>query len=228
MTSAIMTRPSIGGVPWRPGVRQNHPACAAADEGIRVPERDLTTLLAAAGRNDQSAWEELVARFTSYLWAIARSSGLDRATAGDAVQTTWLRLVDNLDHISDPERLPGWLGTTMRRECLHLTRRAGRETPTADDWWLDALPSTDPPPDAALLTAERDRALWAAFELLSAPCKRLLRVLTASPPPTYAAVAEALELPVGSIGPTRQRCLARLRTLLAADPLPGGPARGAR
>ena len=173
-------------------------------------EVDTTTLLEAAARGDQEAWHALVDRYASLLWSIARAHRLSDADAADAVQTTWLKLVENLGRIKEPERLPGWLATTTRHECLRQLRRTDRERPADDQVW-QSEPASGPAVDAALLLGERDAALWRALDKLSDQCRRLLRVLMATPPPSYAEVADALGMPVGSIGPTRQRCLARLR-----------------
>ena len=173
-------------------------------------------LLAAAATGDQPSWDELVRRFNSLLWAIARSFRL--AQPEDAVQNTWLRLVENLDGIADPDRLPGWLATTARRECLQLLRREARYPAPEPVEPLVDLPATGPAVDADLLLAERDARLWRAVEELAERCRRLLRVLMASPPPPYAAVATALGMEIGSIGPTRQRCLRDLRVVLERDP----------
>jgi RNA polymerase sigma factor (sigma-70 family) len=189
---------------------------------------DAATLVAAAAAGDPAAWETLVERYSGLMWAVARSFRLDSADAGDAVQTAWLRLLEHLDRIEDPERLPAWLATTTRRECLRLLRRGQREAP-ADDDTLGEVPDTAAPLDAGLLLAERDAALWRAFEQISDRCQGLLRVLMASPPPSYSAVSAALDMPIGSIGPTRQRCLDQLRRVVAADSAladPGAPAGG--
>lgn len=188
-----------------------------------MTEDDIAVLLAAAARNDQAAWDVLVTRFTRLLWSIARGFRLDDAAAADAVQTTWLRLVDNLDRITEPERLAGWLGTTMRRECLHILRRAIREVPSTAPDWLDDSPAAARSLDADLLDDERDAALWRAFGTLDERCRQLLRVLMATPPPPYTDVSAALDLPVGSIGPTRQRCLGKLRRVALADEVLGEP-----
>ncbi|WP_103347726.1 RNA polymerase sigma factor [Amycolatopsis sp. CA-128772] len=171
---------------------------------------DTTTLLEAAARGDQASWDALVNRYASLLWSVARAHRLSDADAADAVQTTWLKLVENLGRIKDPERLPGWLATTARHECLRQLRRGDRERPTDDQvWQSEAAPG--PAVDAALLLDERDAALWRALDKLSDQCRQLLRLLMATPPPSYAEVSAALDMPVGSIGPTRQRCLGRLR-----------------
>jgi RNA polymerase sigma factor (sigma-70 family) len=187
--------------------------------GVDGAEADVGAVVVAAARGDQIAWDVLVARFTRLLWSIARGYRLDDATAADAVQTTWLRLVDNLDKIAEPEAVGGWLATTMRRECLHVLRRSAREIPATVNGWLDDEPAQLRALDARLLDDERDMALWRAMGMLKERCQRLLRVLMATPAPSYDEVSAALGMPVGSIGPTRQRCLRHLRQLAAADPL---------
>lgn len=182
---------------------------------------DTGRLLAAAAAGDQASWDELVTRYNGMLWGIARSYRLGAADCGDAVQTTWLRLVENLDRIEDPARLPGWLATTARRECLRILRRSGRERPAASIDGFDDMPDGGDPLDAGLLADERDAALWRGLSAISARCQQLLRVLMASPPPAYAAVSAALDMPIGSIGPNRQRCLDQLRRILTSDGLLG-------
>jgi len=178
---------------------------------------DPSALLAAAAAGDSSAWNILVDQYTGLLWSIARGYRMSSADSADAVQTTWLRLVEHLDRIEDPSRLPGWLATTVRRECLRLLRRGKREQPSFDDDGLPDLVDDAPALDAALLDSERDAALWRAVAQMPERCRVLLRVLMASPPPAYAEVAAALDMPIGSIGPTRQRCLERLRRIAEAD-----------
>lgn len=185
-----------------------------------IDDATTTRLVSAAAEGDEAAWDELVDAFTGMLWAIARSYRLDTADAGDAVQTTWLRLVENLGRIEDPRRLPGWLATTVRRECLRILRRSGRETTGGQDW-SDVLVADTPALDSALLADERDAALWRALRTLGQRCQELLRVLMATPPPSYVAVSAALGMPVGSIGPSRGRCLDQLRRIVASDDLLG-------
>lgn len=172
-------------------------------------------LVAAAAAGDREAWGALVERYTSLLWSVARSFRLSEADAADVVQTTWLRLVEHLDRVDDPERLPGWLATTVRRECLRLVRRASHESygPLAE------VADDGPAPDSGVLKDERDAVLWQAFAQLDDACRQLLRVLIADPPPAYAAVSAALDIPVGSIGPTRARCLGKLRRMAGISEL---------
>ena len=178
------------------------------------------TLLARAARGDQRAWNELVDEHSRLLWSVARSFRLDAADANDVVQTTWLRLLEHLDRIEDPSRLVGWLVTTARREAMRVLRRSGRERPVVEDTVLDR-PDDGPPVDAALLRDERNRALWEAFSRLSEKCRQLLRVAVTHPQ-AYDEISEALGMPIGSIGPTRRRCLTHLRTLLEGTVLAEG------
>lgn len=179
---------------------------------------DLATaeLVVKVQHGDQAAWDALVARFSSLLWGIARGHRLDTATAGDVVQTVWLKLVENLDGLREPAALPGWLSVTTRRECLRVMRMQGRAQPTDTDDLVTVEADVEPV-DTAVLVEERDRSLWAAFERLGEKCQRLLRVLMADPAPSYEEASHALEMPIGSIGPTRARCLDRLRALLEPD-----------
>jgi RNA polymerase sigma factor (sigma-70 family) len=180
---------------------------------ITMPSAATADLVRDAALGDSASWDALVDRFTPLLWSISRGFRLDTADAADVIQTTWLRLLENVDRIKDPEHVGAWLATTARRECLRQLRRTGRVRPTEIED-LDAEDTTLPPVDTQLLVAERDGELWQAFEQLPDRCRTLLRVLMTDPPPSYEEVSAALEMPVGSIGPTRGRCLDRLRTLL--------------
>ena len=177
---------------------------------------DLATLLRAASEGDQEAWNAITDRFTSLLWSVARSYRLGSDDAEDVVQNTWLRLLENLTKIDNPEALPGWLATTARREALGILRRRGRTVLTRDeDLGVDLADPASTELDSALLEDERDVELWASFAKLPERCQQLLRVLMAVDRPVYAEVSAAFDMPIGSIGPTRMRCLARLRTLVA-------------
>ena len=176
-------------------------------------DESVTELLARARAGDRAAWDVLVTRYTNLVWSVTRAHRLGTADAADVVQTTWLRLIENMDRIHDPERLPGWLTTTAARECLRTIRRAKRVTLGAEDSVLDLEDVDAAPLDAALLVEERDASLWRCFTQLPERCQRLLRVLMAEDRPGYAEVAAALDIPIGSIGPTRGRCLDRLREI---------------
>jgi len=169
-------------------------------------------LVHAAAAGDQSAWDKLVDRFSGLVWSVARSFRLGDADAADVTQVTWLRLVEHLHRIEDGDRIGAWLATTARREALRLIRQQGRVVTFDDDAVLDELAPQDvPEPAQRLLAAERDAALWAALDGISPRCQHLLRVLVADPPPSYEEISAALDMPIGSIGPTRARCLEHLR-----------------
>lgn len=173
------------------------------------PSTGLEALIRAASDGDERAWGTIVDRFAGLVWATARAHRLSSADAADVAQTTWLRLVENLDRIKDPERLGAWLATTARHECLRVIRGRTRELPT-DEPDLFEAPVEDAV-DRRLLTDERDRALRRAFATLGERCQALLRLLASPEPPSYVEIGAALDMPVGAIGPTRARCLEKLR-----------------
>ena len=172
-------------------------------------------LLEKATGGDAAAWEALVDEFGGMVWGVARSFGLDPAAAADVAQTTWLRLVEHAGDIREPAALPGWLATTARREALRLIRRSQREV--ADD----VTPSTSVDPtadvDQRMDDDVRRRRVVGAFGQLNDACQQLLRLLSADPALPYSVIAETIGRPIGSIGPTRARCLERLRSLCDED-----------
>jgi RNA polymerase sigma factor (sigma-70 family) len=172
----------------------------------------VTDLVTRARRGDQQAWDTLVERYVPLVWSICRSYRLIRADTDDVAQTVWLRLVAQLDNVRDPAALGGWIATTTRRECAKVCQAAQRSQ-TA--WWeLDTgnIPDTSTEPaDSGLLAAERDAALRQAFACLPRSCQQLLAILIEDPPVPYAQISDRLGIPVGSIGPTRSRCLQKLR-----------------
>ena len=172
----------------------------------------VTDLVMRARNGDQQAWDALIERYAPLVWSICRRHRLDRADAEDACQTVWLRLVDHLDRLRDPDALPGWLATTTRRECLQVLDKARR----TDTLGLVLAAEDLPDPQAAtaeqeLLAAERRAALREAFTGLPPHCQRLLALLIQDPPVSYAEISARLGISIGSIGPIRSRCLARLR-----------------
>jgi RNA polymerase sigma factor (sigma-70 family) len=194
--------------------------------GSRAPEADspaaVARLVRSAGRGDQRAWEALVDRYSGLVWAVARAHRLSAGDAADVSQTTWLQLVENLGRLRDPSRVGPWLATTARRECLRL-KRGGERYQQCAELPESSLPD-EPEIDAGLLVAERDIALWRAFGRLPDQYQGVLRLLTVDPPPSYQAIAAALDMPIGSIGPTRARALARLRSEAEALGLEHGAA----
>jgi RNA polymerase sigma factor (sigma-70 family) len=175
--------------------------------------------LRAAAAGDARAWEKIVDRYAGLVWSICRGYGMSDDDAADTVQLTWLRLLQNLERIRDPSRLAGWLATTCRRECMALLRRS-RSSVAVADTHLDLLLGSAAPADQPVLAAEQFAALWQAFQRLSEWCQRVLRALVVDAedgPPSYRVAASQLQTPVGSLGPTRARCLGQLRKLLDSD-----------
>ncbi len=174
---------------------------------------------AAYQQGERERMAELVDLLTPVLWHTARGQRLDQASAEDVVQTAWIRLVENSAAVAEPQAVLAWLITTVRREAWRVLKREGRTTPS------DELPegdSTAAPisldPAATAVLREDQRSLWRAVARLSERCQALLRIIAFVDRPDYGAVSQALGMPVGSIGPTRGRCLAKLRTILADDP----------
>ncbi|MEP6561599.1 MAG: sigma-70 family RNA polymerase sigma factor [Nakamurella sp.] len=178
-------------------------------------KRSVGELLAAV--DDDTAWNELVERYGSLVYSIARTFRLDIASTADVTQAVWLRLVENRLRIRDPECLPGWLATTTRREAIRVQRAQRRELPT--EQMIEVRDPAVLPVDDMVAAAIDDAALQlevaAAFQRLSEDHQRLLRLLTAEPKIGYVVIAEIIGRPIGSIGPTRSRCLAELRRHLA-------------
>ena len=172
----------------------------------------VTDLVMRARNGDQQAWDALVERYAALVWSICRRHRLDRIDAEDVAQTVWLRLVDQLGRLRDPDALPGWLATTTRRECLQALDTARKTGAPGLVPEVGDLP--DPQAAAAeqeLLAAERRAALREAFTGLPPHCQRLLVLLIQDPPVSYAEISARLGISVGSIGPMRRRCLDRLR-----------------
>lgn len=177
----------------------------------RVPseagEHTLTELVERARGGDEDAWRTLVGRVKNLVWKTVNGFRLGRGDAEDAFAATFFRLAEHIDTIRDPERLPGWVATTARNESLAIIKRNRRAL---------ALDPTDvsTPGDFAerMVDNELKRAIHESFKQLSELCQQLLRLLTADPPVSYEEVAAVLDMPMGSIGPNRQRCLERLRS----------------
>jgi RNA polymerase sigma factor (sigma-70 family) len=155
------------------------------------------------------AWRELAARYEGLVRAVVGSYRLQEADFADAVQNTWLRALERLHTVRDPESLGGWLTTVARRECLALLARSRRESPTGVE--EDQLVVQDPGPEAMVLAEEARRAVAHAVTELPVKPRELVSVLFATPEPNYAEVSRRMGLPIGSIGPTRQRALRTLR-----------------
>jgi len=173
---------------------------------------DLVQIVARARAGEGEAWQTLIERFGGLVAAIARRCRLSDADVAEVGQTTWLRLVENLDRIEQPERLGAWLATTSRRESLRIATRQAVLS-ASDVVYLLADDEADPL-DAALLREEQVRAIRVAAERLPARCQRLLGLLMGDDDLPYKEIADQLNMPIGSIGPTRGRCLEQLRHIL--------------
>lgn len=165
---------------------------------------------------DQTALEELVRLLSPTLWQVVRATGLDRASAEDIVQNSWLALVDHADRIENPMAVAGWLCTTARRDAWRVSKKIRQELATDGDVLGSALPHVDGPEEGVVLRDDHAR-LRRCLSRVSERCQALLRMLAAGPRPEYAEVSEALDMPIGSIGPTRARCLEKLRAELVAE-----------
>jgi RNA polymerase sigma factor (sigma-70 family) len=177
--------------------------------------QEVAAMVRAAAAGDRAGWEGLVQQFSGMVWAVARAHRLGEANAGDVVQVTWLKLIEHLSDLKEPTRVGAWLATTARRECLRVLRGAKREVLVGEE--LPPLEATFGPAHDELWISERDAALWRTFSRLRPSDQALLRLLMADPQPPYEEIAAALDMPVGSIGPTRGRALDRLRQELGRD-----------
>jgi RNA polymerase sigma factor (sigma-70 family) len=179
---------------------------------MAITPEESAVLVTRAARGDRQAWERLVEAYENLVWAIARRHKLSDNDASDVCQTVWLRLVEHIDRLSEPERVGAWLTTTTKRECLRVEAQSRRTLPVADHngkRWCD-----DEEVDSDLLREETSREVRHALGRLPERYRRLLDLMMAEPPLSYKEIAAALRIPVGSIGPTRGRCLEKLKDLL--------------
>ncbi len=196
-------------------IREDSPA-----QGTSPDPPTLTDQAAAAftayRAGEQQAMGQLVDLLTPLLWRTARAQGLSTVAAEDVAQTAWLRLIDGAEGIEQPRAVVSWMVTTVRRESWRQSKVAGRDS--AD---LDAQPeasTSEPGPANSTLLTERQRVLWRHVQTLNDRCRHLLQVIAFADKPDYATIADSLKMPVGSIGPTRGRCLSTLRSALSEDP----------
>jgi RNA polymerase sigma factor (sigma-70 family) len=195
----------------------------AADDSRTWPKHaDFVELVKLARDGDAIAKEGLVDALQRLVWHTIVDFGLSLEDRQDVFVGTFCRLFEQIerDKIRDPERLPGWIATTTRNEAKTLLRARGRVV-VSDD--LGEREDPDPPADTGLLDLELGTALHLAFQGLPENCRKLLRLATAVPRLSYEEIGDRLEMPHGSIGPTRQRCLDRLRNMPQLRPfLEGG------
>jgi RNA polymerase sigma factor (sigma-70 family) len=185
-----------------------------ADVGNLEPDRpDMTAVVRRAADGDMHAWDRLVDQYGRLIWSIPVRFKLEESDAADVVQTTWMRLIEHIDRIEQPDRVGSWLAATARNECLRHMAARKRLVLVNEDQEFDGA-DHGPEVDEALLAAERAQVVRDALAHLPSQWRQLMELLMADPPITYAEISDQLGLPVGSIGPTRGRCLAKLRTLL--------------
>lgn len=184
--------------------------------GADVADLDATRLLRRAANGDPQAWEHLVDRYGRLIWSITRDFKLAESDAGDVFQTTWMRLIEHIGRIEHADRVGSWLAATARNECLRSLAVRKRLVLAHEDDPFDGPAAHEPEIDEALLAAERAEVVREAMTHLPRHWQRLMEMLMSDPPASYAEISDELGLPVGSIGPTRGRCLARLRVLLEA------------
>lgn len=174
----------------------------------------VAELIERASGGDSEAWNGLVERFERLVWSVIRGFRLDDATTRDVFQTVWLRFVENLDKIRSPDAVGSWLATTARHEAIRVSKARRRMVPVEFEYDFEDL-STPSPAEQVEDADERLEALD-AFARLNDTCQELLRLLIVDPPLGYEEIARVTGRPVGSIGPTRGRCLDRLRQLMEA------------
>lgn len=176
-------------------------------------------------QGDRAAFDELVEVVTPLLWRTARGAGVDHVAAEDVVQTVWMSLLNSAESVRDPQTVVKWLLTATRRESWRVTKRSRSETNRTgavfgvDDEELMSLPAQrEDAPDERVVADDRQRMLWRHVQALPERCRQLIGVIAFADKPDYAELARGLGMPIGSIGPTRGRCLAKLRDHLARDP----------
>ena len=189
---------------------------ATAPPGRTDRTARMADLLDAARGGSEDALGQITAELSPVLWHVARAAGLGADDAEDVVQTVWERLLSHLADIRVPQALVSWLVVTTKHEAWRM-RSYGRRQLPADQEWLTELPDHTVSTEQQIVLDEQQRALWRAVGKLSAQCQELLRIVAFVPRPDYQAVSAALGMPVGSIGPTRGRCLEKIRNLLADE-----------
>jgi RNA polymerase sigma factor (sigma-70 family) len=170
-----------------------------------------------AATGDLYAWNRLVDQYSRLIWSITTSFKLVESDAADVVQTTWMRLIEHIDRIEQPARVGSWLASTARNECLRHVAARKRIVLVREDCEFDGADHHGAAVDEALLANERVQDVRDAMAHLPSQWQRLMEMLMADPPVSYAEISDQLGLPIGSIGPTRGRCLAKLRVLLEAS-----------
>lgn len=180
---------------------------------VSVPA-DIEAVVRRAASGDLRAWNRLVEQYSRLIWSITAEFRLTETDAADVVQTTWLRFLEHIEDITQPSRVGSWLAVTARHECLRSLAARKRVVLGHDVEDIARVIPQGPEIDERLLANETAKVVREALALLPRQWQRLLELLMADPPASYAEISDQLGLPVGSIGPTRGRCLAKLRLLL--------------
>jgi RNA polymerase sigma factor (sigma-70 family) len=175
---------------------------------------DVAQLVRRAAGGDHTSWERLVDKYARLVWAITRDFRLSESDAADVAQATWLRLLEHIDRIEYPERVGSWLAATARNECLRSLAARKRVVLAHDEIFLEGVAALGPDVDEGLLAEERAQAVREALTHLPHRWQQLIELLMSDPPVSYAEISDQLGLPVGSIGPTRRRCLAQLQVVM--------------
>ena len=201
---------------------------SAASASTASGETLVTQAVSAFARfqdGDRAAFDALVEVMTPLLWRTVRGAGLDQVAAEDVVQTVWLTLLRSAGSVRDPQSVVGWLLTAARREAWRVSKRSRADVQRSTSVFgpegeeVLALPDErQPGPEERVVLDDRQRRLWEHVQSLPVRCRQLIGVVASADRPDYATLAPALGMAVGSIGPTRGRCLAKLRDQLARDP----------
>jgi RNA polymerase sigma factor (sigma-70 family) len=200
------------------------PTRRAAPRSLALPRLpgmrpDFTELVDRVRGGDATAWDAIVEGLQGIVWSTLSGFRLSAEDRNDVFAAAFFRLYERIDTIREPQKLPGWMATTTRHEALGVARSRQRTEPRDD---LGEREQVSRPLDEQLLDDELHTAVRAAFSRLSPSHQELLRLLTTEPPLSYDEIAELLDIPRGSIGPTRQRCLERLRATPELLPFLGG------
>ncbi len=216
MGSAMVIGPARDSEQPRPAASGDGGPPSAADHPTETLTDKAAVAFSAYREGNHQQMGRLVDLLTPLLWQTARAQGLSGAAAEDVAQTAWLRLIDHADAIEEPRAVLSWMVTTVRRESWRQHKVAGRDSTD-----LEAIPEPscdEPGPAQEMVLGERQRVLWTHVQQLNERCQYLLRIVAFGDRPDYSAIADSLNMPVGSIGPTRGRCLHSLRVSLARDP----------
>ena len=214
-SAAVYGLPAVSGlsapiVHCRTMWEEEAPDLGQADESALA--RKSVEFVSRIRARDESVWRDLSDQYESLLRWIARRCRLSPEDIDDVVQLTWLRCLERIDQLTDPERLSGWLTTICRRECIRLATKGRREIPLSGPE-LARLIDNGPDDDPYVKVAVRDQhnRLHHAISALPERQKRLLAELMRQEGQSYLDLSRRLGLPVGSIGPTRRRAVTRLR-----------------